>query len=312
MDEPKSTDLSIVPVKPDAALVATLTHEFDFQGASGASYETYSIAGKPLVETSTYKLVITKLPTGQFGLVMMASKPEFNYLIEKQTHILTTLQEIADSEDAEAKIKPNYGAFFPKMIEMMESGEDAPRTGVVMGYIPAIVDYKQLVPLTIALKNVRVDLQTAVWMLGKGLKVLDFVHALGFAVNNVDETNILIETALHGVFILNWMDALEDGVTDEDQKADVVALANIVWRAAGGTDAAEPPFDEKVMSKEGHDDFVLFLKRLMSGDFKTAVEEMAALYAMADRIWARVPDPKGYNADGMKRPFHDWVTYPVK
>jgi len=307
MDE-KDTSLSIVPA-PDAALVATFTHEFNFEGEKG-TYEIFSIGGKPLVEATTYNLVVAKIPSGQYGLVMIASKPDYNYLIEKQAHILATLQEVAAAEN-DAKIKPNYGAFFPNMIEVMSTEEDPPRVGVIMGYDSVITSYKQLVPLSVALKGQRVDLQTGLWLLGKYLKLLDFVHANGFTIGFVDDTNWLIETALHGVFVLNFFEALEKDVVDEERAKDVISAANIVWHAVGGTEGNDPPYDESIMSKEGYDEFVIVLKRMMSGDVKSAGEEMTALYEMADRIWERLPDPGGWTEDGKKRPFHEWVTYPV-
>jgi hypothetical protein len=310
MDEAKVPETGIVPVKVDAPLVASLTHEFDFEGKDGL-IEIYGIAGKPLVETSMWRLVIAKYPSGQNGLVMIASKPEFNYLVEKQAHVLTTLQEMAAAEDALPGIMPHYGAFFPTMVQTMQTEEDEPRSGVFMGYNPAVSTYKQLVPLSVALAGKRVDLQTGLWMLGKSLKVLEFVHAIGLTVGFVDESNLLLETALHGVFILNWMDAIEESATEEDKKAEIKKIAEIVWRAVGGTEKSDPPYDEKVMSKTGYDEFVAVLKRLMSGDAKSAGDEMTALYEMADRIWARVDDPGGHNTDGKKRPFHEWVTYPL-
>ncbi len=301
-------ELGVVPVG-GASVVPALTHEFDFHGESGETYEAYSIGGKALVETPVYKLVVTKLPSGQLGLTMIAVDSSQNYLIEKQANFLYTLQDMASDADSSSKIKPRYGGLFPQLIDMMNTGE-TDRKGVILGYMPPTDSYKKLIPLPVALKGVRVDLQTAVWLLGKTLKLMDFVHVQGFSVGFVDETNLLIEPDLHGIFILNWMDAVEDA-TDEDQKQDIVALAGIVWRAAGGTDISEPPFDESVMSKAGHDEFVAFLARLMKGEMASVAEEMALLYAMADRIWERVPDPDGYNADKKKRPFHNWVTYPV-
>ena len=309
-DSEKKTDVSIVPVSTDATLVASLTHEFDFEGASGATFEAYSVAGKPLAETSTYKVLVVKLPSGQLGLGMVAAAPANNYLVEKQEHILNTLLEMAKAEDEAAKIKPNYGALFPTLVDTFDTGEDDGRAGLVMGFNPAIKEYKQLIPLSVALAGKRVDLQTATWMLSKYLKLLDFVHAQDFAIDFVDETNYLIEPELHGAFVLNWMYAIEDNATDTEKKADTVALAGIVWRAAGGTDKANPPYDEKVMSKDGYDRFVANLKRLMT-EPNNAGEEMAALLVLADTIWERVDDPGGYNADGKKRPFHKWVTYPA-
>lgn len=300
-------EVGIVPVG-DSPLVAKLTHEFDFEGASGANYEAYSVAGEPLVSTSTYKILVVKLPSGQLGLGMVASAPSSNWAVEKQQHILSTLGEMAAAEDADAKIKPMYNALFPTLTDTFDTGGDEPRAGLVMGFHPAIKTYKQLAPLSVLLKGKRVDLQTAIWMLSKYLKLLDFVHAMDFSVNFVDDTNYLVETEFHGAFVLNWMDASEDA-TPADKDSDVMALAELVWRAAGGTATANPPHDVDVIPDKGnYDRLVDHIKRMIA-DPKSAGDEMADLLKLADTIWERVPDPEGYNADKKKRPFHLWKTY---
>lgn len=305
--EEDKVETAIVPVG-DAALASKLSHEFDFDGASGASYEAYSVAGKALVATSTYKILVVKLPSGQLGLGMVAATVADNWLVEKQQHILATLLEMAKAEDEGVAHAPNYGALFPTLVDTFDTGGDEARAGLVMGFNPTVKTYKQLIPLAVALKGKRVDLQTGTWMLSKMLKLLDFVHAQDFALNFVDETNYLIEPDLHGAFVLNWMDTIEDGVTDDDKSADITALAELVWRAAGGTATANPPHDADVMSKDGYDRFIAYLKHLIA-EPNSAGEEMTALLALADTIWERVPDPGGYTADGKKRPFHLWKTY---
>jgi hypothetical protein len=276
----------------------------DFEGKG-----IYKVQKEALMETDTHSLYVATLPSGQIGLMMIAKDASSNYLVQKQSHILATLQEMADYANEGVTIKPNYGVFFPKLVEFLMTEEDEPRAVLFMGYDPAISTYKQLIPLSVILKDQRVDLQTGVWLLGKYLKVLDFVHVSDFTVGFVDETNWLIEPDLHGIFILNWFEAIESNSTDENRCEDIKSATKIVWQAVGGTDTNDPPYDEAVLSKEGYAEFVAFLKKLISGDIKTADEERQFLYDMADRIWERVPDEGGYNPDGKKRPFHNWVVY---
>lgn len=282
-----------------------------YEGTKG----TYEIFGdgekKPLVETETFNLYVAKLPSGQLGLMMIAKSQENNNVIQKQTNIIATLQEMALTEEETAEIKPHYGTLFPTMVETLMTDESDSRMVLFMGYDPAISTYKQLVPLTVALKDQRIDLQTGLWFLGKYMKLLDFVHVVGFTIGLVDKSNWLVETDLHGVFVLNWLDAKEGSLTNEDINEDIKSAAKIVWQAAGGTDENDPLYDEDIMSVEGHAEFVTYLKYLMSNEIKSADKEMITIYEMADRLWERVPDPGGYNPDGKKRPFHNWVVYPM-
>ena len=62
------------------------------------------------------------------------------------------------------------------------------------------------------------------------------------------------------------------------------------------------------MSKEGHSEYVAFLKRVMSGETEGANAEQAAIYEMADRIWPK-EEKTDETGSVVKRPFHAFVPY---
>jgi hypothetical protein len=132
------------------------------------------------------------------------------------------------------------------------------------------------------------------------LKVLDFVRRQGFVVGNVSADNILIETDLHGVFVLDFSNA-----SSRFKNNEVAQAAQIVWNAAGGTDTSSPPYDEGVMSRESYDKYIAFLSRILSGGDANAIHK--ELYTLSDEIWPRVPIEGG---TGTKRQFHEFVLYP--
>lgn len=299
---------AIVPVE-STAIESALKHEFDYGGEKG-TYEVFSISGKSLAETDAYKLVVAKNPAGQLALAMLATTADKNEAVDRQARVLTTLQSIADEIDNESEaagdVPPHYGAFFPMALETFRTPDDE-RLGVFLGYSPAISTYKQLVPLSVATAESRVDLKTSAWILGKLMKLLDYVHNCGFTIGFVDGSNVLLETALHGVFVLDWTDADEDATVDS-QLAEVAKAAKLVWTAAGGTDEADPPYDESVMTKDQHGQFIEFLNSLMEGTInaRTAYEQAYPLY---DTIWPKEDKSDEYGTVN-KRPFHNWVVYP--
>jgi hypothetical protein len=295
---------ALVPVNVESALVARLKKEFEYKAAGGL-YIVYSVDGELLAKTDFYNLAVAKNPSGQLGLVMIAARPESNTVVDRHRRILQTLQRLSDQINEEAEgFKPNYGAFVPRILDVIDS-EDG-RHGVFMGYHDSISSYKQLVPLSIALATTRVDMQSAAWMLGKLLKLADFVHSCGFTVGLVDTSNVFIETQQHGVVVMDFTDASEEA-EDSEMLLEVMHFAEIIWWAVGGSATEEPPYDASIMTRDQHAKFTTLLKRLMSGGV-AAHEAHALAYALFDEIWPKTPMAEA--PDGMKRDFHPYTTYP--
>lgn len=291
---------------------STLVSMGIYPGAGGA-YEIFGVKADgaepgPLVDTGVFKLYVAKLPTGQIGLMKINSIPEAAAVLEREARILRTMQAIATALDNEAgpKETPYYGAQFPNPVESLAPGDG--RFVMFLGYHSTITTYRQLVPISVLVKTQRVDLKSIQWMLGKLLKLLAYVHSLGFSVGLVDASNELVETTVHGVFVLDFSNASEEA-TDEECLAEVASAAKIAWLAAGGSETNVPPYDPGIMSKEGYEEYIGFLQRLTRGETEGASVELTAIYEMADRIW-----PKESKTDEtgsvVKRPFHLFATYP--
>jgi len=283
--------------------------------SKGGTYEIYGIKTKdvikPLAETEVWRLYVAKGPSGQIGLMKINSPGSSNYQgLKKEVRIFRTFQIVASEIDeaAEGPNKPFHGANFPTVQEKLEP--DTQQLVVFLGYHPSITTYRQLVPLSVALTNVRVDLQTGAWILGKLLKILAFVHNLGFTVGFMDASNVFIEKQRHGVLILD-LTAANEYPTKDEQLAEVAAAARIIWKAVGGTGKSDPPHDKDIMSAEAHAEFVSHLRRMIVGGALGAADEHQMIYAtdegLADRTWPKVP--KSDDDSTMKRQFHEFVTY---
>lgn len=274
------------------------------EGSEG-SYPVFTKDGSPLVLTEEWKLYAAQLP-GQMGFMKIACTPAQNGILEREVRVLQALQDKAEEIDTKADKPYNYGAFIPRVMESFVSGDG--RTVVILGFHPSISSYKQFIPLPRVLTDRRTDLKTAVWLLGKPLKVLDFLHHLnGYLLGMVDGSNMLLETDQHGVLYLDLSHA-EENPSEEEQGQEVAAATKIVWEAVGGHEDVDPPYDQEIMVESQHTEFVAFLKRVME-DPRSAIEEHTALYELANRIWPPKPKTQG-EVTVTKRDFHSFSTYP--
>ncbi len=261
----------------------------------------------PIAQTSVFRVYAAKLPSSQFGLMKIVNSSERNNVLNNEALTLKKLQRIAHELDQEAISKNEtpafYGSMFPKLIEKIDAGD---RTALFLGYHENINSYKQLTPLSVITATERVDLKSVQWIFGKLLKLLYFVHSFDLTVGLVNADNELVETALHGVFILDFSNTKGDP-SYADKIREVVAAAKIAWEAAGGTEKSNPPYDSEIMSKDAYDKYVSFLRRIMDGDAKAAGEEFDDLYKLSDEIWPKEPT---WDGKGLKRQFHEFRTYP--
>ena len=306
--------LGAANVIPDKTILLSLAHMNSYNGKNDV-FEIFGVKSEdglkslPLAETKTYRLYVAKLPSGQLGLMKIALTSKFNNLIVKESQILKSMQRLAQEIDEKRtkskETPPFYGAMFPQVIEEFDAGG---RRAMFLGYKECIDNFKQLVPLSVITATERVDLQTTHWVLGKLLKLLTFFHSWGitYAINLVNTSNVLVETNLHGVFVLDFSEAIEEPMK-KDRINDIMAAGKMAWEIAGGTDDNDPPFDKDIMSWQSYTNYLNFIRRLMNGETDDAYEELFSIYELSDQIWPKAPKPSG--APGLKRQFHEFRTY---
>jgi hypothetical protein len=316
MAKKKKVDASeVIPVEAiGPELISMGKHE----GTLGV-YELFGIDdgegnAVPLVETDTFKLAVVKHPSGQLGMAKVNATEEAIEAIKTEARVLRTLQQVAAKVDADAfskaEVPPNHGAFFPNVVETIE---EEGKYVLLLSYHPSITTFKQLKPLSMVLEDGRIDLKSATWLMGKLLKTLGFVHALGFTVGNIDASAILLETEVHGALFFDFSQVNEDP-DEEEQRAEVAQLAEVIWQAVGGTAEAPPPHDEELLDIVLFAEYCSFLSRVKSGETDGADAEYAFVYTedegLADRCWPRKEKSEG-GITILKRDFHTFVTYPA-
>lgn len=285
----------------------------EYNGLNG-KYTIYGLKsdshpnGMPIAQTDTGKLFVAQFPSGQFGYMKIARHSSQNKTILREAAILRDLQLEANLIDAgsESKglTKPNYGAFFPKVIELFDAAD---RKVMFLGFHPSITSYQQFLPFSFILENQRIDLKTANWILGKFYKILGFVHEFGYSLGLILPSNILLETEIHGVFILDFSEA-QKTIDPTVFAKEISRAAKIIWLASGGQGSQKPPHDPEIMSSENHFFYTTFLSDLINNPPDNANFVFEQLYQLADSIWPKVPKEDG--TPGLKRQFHHFCTYP--
>jgi len=285
------------------------------KGLNG-SYEIFRIKTEAdfeptaLLTTANYHLYVAKLPSGQLGFMKISANVDCNSAIDHEYQTLQYLHQKALENDNLAikagQKNPFYEAFFPNPLEIIDIPDG--RKAIFIGFDPSIQEYKQLSPLSVILRNRRVDLQTTMWILGKLIKLLVFVHEEGYANLFVDPSNVLIEPNLHAVFVLDWSYSRGDQkFCSSDIHTDLQAAAKLAWLISGGTNDSPPPHDSDILSQKGHDEFVEFIHDLNLA--YNARSCWSLLYqephGLAHRLWPKEELPNGKN----KRVFHPFRTY---
>jgi hypothetical protein len=146
----------------------------------------------------------------------------------------------------------------------------------------------------------RVDLRTSVWIMGKTLKMIDFAHYLGVAVNATSGQDILIEFKedKHYALLFNLTKAeiFPDEIPEEKRLGDISQAAQAVIEVLGGDwEKGFVPDDGEEAFLE-YSGYLLQLTRGLGGS--NAERAHQRFYEIADKFW-----PKG---------FYPFTTKPLK
>lgn len=247
---------------------------------------------KEVTEPGHYRLYLCEQEeTGRQCLLQIATTVEYNGELQRSAYILEKLTlhaEKLEEEYKNVKTDPNallnYQLGFPELVDSFIYQEQGGRQINILAF-RNVENVKDMVPLiNITVKNnSRIDLRTSAWIMGKALKMLDFVHAQGISVNLMTDKNILTNTQ-HYVVIFDWSKAqiYEQTVPRDIQCREISQAAQAVIVALGGNVKTEifPEND----SKEYIDYLLKLARGNMSGGAKKAHEDF---YEIVDRTWER-------------------------
>lgn len=255
------------------------------------SYEV----GKLVAETERYRLYLCR-PGGETvdHLLQVASAVEHNGALDRAAYILEKLlREAGRLEDEYALVKSNpkhfvnYELCFPEIVDTFVPADQGGRRINILRF-RGVSDVRTMVPLSniVERDRLRVDMRTSIWIMGKLLKILTFVHSAGIAITNLTLGNILIEPEQHYVVIFNWADAqlMSDGVPQSTVREEIKRAACSVIEVLGGTPEGGIPDDEH---GERHAPYEQHLLQLARNGASNAASAHQTFYALVDSLWAR-------------------------
>lgn len=229
---------------------------------------------------------------GKEYFLKIASSKGKNYLLEREQFILETLYEESVEVEKEYQDK-NKGSdillnnhfFFPLVYDSFQT-KDGSRYVLILDMSHISKTSSDLAPMSFILRkdNSIIDPKTSVWILGKLLKMLVFVHDSKILVNDLQISNILLNKSQHYVSIYNWSKAeIRNGdLDDEEKRNEIVQVTKSVVLALGGNDITGAiPVDDQMED----DRYPELIKSLIQGTFSDALQAHQHFYEIARSIW---------------------------
>jgi hypothetical protein len=250
--------------------------------------------GDRVAETDDYRLYLCKQEgTGRQCLLQIAKAIEKNGGLARAAYILGELKRRAyelEAEYALVRTNPNsllnYQLGFPELVDSFICQEQGGRQINILAFRD-VEDVSKMVPLTnITEKDqLRVDIRTSAWIMGKILKMLAFAFSERFSVDPTGN-NILIEPDNHYALIFDWAAAQihSKAVPAENRRQQISHSAQAVITVLGGDleTGIFPDAGDKNFTR--YTDYLLRLARGNESDAKRAHTEF---YKIVDTFWKR-------------------------
>ncbi len=190
---------------------------------------------------------------------------------------------------------------FPELVESFMSPEQDNRRVNILGF-QNVFEVGKMVPLiNLTQKDqLRVDTKTSAWIMGKTLKMLDFVYEHNaVSVGGMGEENILIEPDMHYVVIFDFSRSTifaDRNVPRSVCQKEISEAAEAVLDALGrDPEDGSIPQDESI-EEDCFNQYIALLQRFAAGDYSDAAQAHGVFYRFVEANW------KG---------FHPFTTYPL-
>lgn len=253
--------------------------------------------GKKVAETGEFRLYICRqAATNRECLLQIAIDVSGNGALDKAVYVLGELKTRADELQAEYQALPgkaskflNYELGFPEVLDSFVCKEQGNRRVNILAF-RGVESVGQMVPLVnlIERDKLRVDLRTSVWIMGKLLKLLVFVHDQNLVVNTISLSNVLIEPAEHYVVIFDWSKAaFHSGLLPaENKRQEIAQAAQAVFALLGGDpetgDVPRGDEDEEIFTR-----YTAYVRQLAVRGECDAPKAHADFYRLVDELWKR-------------------------
>jgi len=260
-------------------------------------HRQYSFSKDDLVaESGTYRLYLcTEVATGRQLLLQVAVSADKNGLLSRAAIALRDLKLAAEEVESTNSGAPlHYERLFPDRVDSFIFHEQGGRRINILAFAD-IEAVTTMVPLSnTARAQMRIDTMTSAWIMGRLLKLLDFVHHKGMAVRNLKASNLLISPGDHFVVVFDWSSSFQhrQQVPRDERRADITQAASSVFAAIGGDPrTGDYPY--------GGDDkaYVDLIWRMASRQYDTAEQAHTEFYDLVHALFGRS--------------FHPFTTLPL-
>ena len=253
------------------------------------------VVGDLIGDYSYYRLYLCREEGSKKDLILqIAIDASSNGKISNSAYILRCLKRYSDRVEAihrqkrrDPKMTLNYDYGFPFVVDTFSTDEDPARQINILSF-KGVDDVRKLKPLSniIQKDNVRIDLRSSVWIIGKGLKTEDFAHRLKFSIGSLNIDNILIEPEKHYVLIFDWSGAqiFSDEVPVETREQEIAETARSVIYVLGGDPDEETFIDDNDPKAP---EYYEYLFELAGGNECDAGLAHDKFYELTDRLWPR-------------------------
>lgn len=247
-------------------------------GASGA----YDIVRNPLSTTPEARLYLAREEQSDtWRLVQVAASRAHNGALERAAFILSRLNETAEQFDAvytksHDGHRLHYDRLYPRVVETGISPEQGSRR-INIYALADIDDIRRVVSLAglVRRQQLRVDVETSAWIMGRLLKMLAFVHGEGIENRYLTANNILLDPQEHFAVTLDWSNSFVHPaqVPADIATTDIGKAAHATLFALGGTDDGAWPY-------EGHTPYITLLRQMMAGKYTDADKASDVFYEL--------------------------------
>lgn len=222
--------------------------------------------------------------------VLVVAKDGMNGIVDRWGFVLKELMQHAKRlEDEYASVKTdaneflNYQLGFPILMETFNSPEK--RKILILRFENS--EPENMVPIArmIEKDNLRVDMKTSVWMMGKVLKLLSFVHRQKVSVGPINTAKVLIDPDEHYVNFFDLSAAqITHGLTKEAKKQEIIKATSVVLEALQGDVS-----NRTIPNSEGKEGerYSAFLWQLFDGKFSDASVAHKRFYEFVNKLWER-------------------------
>lgn len=248
--------------------------------------------GRCIAENAKYRVYLCAKSKSKY-LLQITTDVESNGELDRSAYILGQLKATSDDYDKQAGKELHYEWLFPLLKESFTSEAQGDRRVNILTFSdPGIVN--RIIPLSVLKEQhkVRISLETSGWILGRLLKLVDFIHGQSISLD-IHADNILIwpeekydpndkSTHKHHAVVFDWSLAktYPNEVPEDIRAQNIREATKAVFTAIGGdVRNGEYVYEEN--------DYVDMLRELIGTKEGNAAQAHADFYKVLHRVYGK-------------------------